>query len=631
MKKTIISSLASLLLIGSCVGCVDKTPKTFKAYFYDETGTKLIQETTFTEGEKPTFPANPTKEEDNTYTYTFDKWVDAIGSDKEVNFLTATSDTNAYAKFIETYKDYSITFVLNNGEPNVVQSLHYGDAIVPPTNFAKLGYTFKCWDKEVSKTVTGNETYSAVWEINKYTVTWKNGTETIEVDEGVEYGASPSFDGETPTKEKSNGYTYVFKGWGLSEDGEVIDLDKEKVTDNKTYYALFDSSKEAFNVTFVNEGTVISTKSYFLGDEVIVPATPAKEADENYIYKFAGWDKEVTTVSESVTYTATYTPYRYKDGFVTKDEGLTLTNEIFAGSNVIKASGMGEIHFKDAFLETDTFFENYTYLSFEFLYGAISTDNMIYTTGASSWFRTDYVEDNGIKNVSDLIRVYENGNQVFKMYYNNWYTFSMLVRKSDAGQEFKLENVFLNLYGSAHTVYLRNLRFGNEWLIDTFEADPLGFISETSGVTMEVTKKDDVDVIKATSKTAFAEGENGNVCFKNVYDNEGEKEFFYRNYNSIRFQLFVESDDGSDKFFHTTWAQWSWINFAGFCWTSDEKKEPFFSSYNVEGTKVNSITVGSWYTIEIKANHSGNRADNVAKLDISHSTCYFKNLEFFNA
>lgn len=417
----------------------------------------------------------------------------------------------------------------------------------------------------------------------------------------------------------------------MSEDGEVIDLDKEKVTDNKTYYALFDSSRDVFNVTFVNEGNVISTKSYFLGDEVIVPATPAKEADENYVYKFAGWDKEVTTVSESVTYTATYTPYRYKDGFVTKDEGLTLTNETFAGSNVIKASGMGEIHFKDAFLETDTFFENYTYLSFEFLYGATSTDNMIYTTGASSWFRTDYVEDNGIKNVSDLIRVYENGNQVFKMYYNNWYTFSMLVRKSDAGQEFKLENVFLNLYGSAHTVYLRNLRFGNEWLIDTFEADPLGFISETSGVTMEATKKDDVDVIKATSKTAFAEGENGNVCFKNVYDSEGEKEFFYRNYNSIRFQLFVESDDGSGKFFHTTWAQWSWINFAGFCWSSDTTKEPYFSSYNAEGTKVNSITVGSWYTIEIKANHSGNRADNVAKLDISNSTCYFKNLEFFNA
>ena len=148
---------------------------------------------------------------------------------------------------------------------------------------------------------------------------------------------------------------------------------------------------------------------------------------------------------------------------------------------------------------------------------------------------------------------------------------------------------------------------------------------------MEATKKDDVDVIKATSKTAFAEGETGNVCFKNVYDSEGEKEFFYRNYNSIRFQLFVESDDGSGKFFHTTWAGWSWIDFAGFCWTSDEKKEPFFSSYNAEGTKVNFITVGSWYTIEMKANHSGNRADNVAKLDISKSTCYFKNLEFFNA
>lgn len=631
MKKNLFTSLTSLAVLIGLSGCSSSTPKTFTATFYDETGTTIIKQTTFLEGSLPSYPADPVKEEDETYTYTFDKWVDQVGGDNEVSFANATKDIDAYAKFISNYKDYTITFVLNNGENNVIQNLHYGDQIVPPTNFSKLGYTFVSWDKEVSSTVTKNETYNAIWEINKYTVVWKNGDTILETDENVEYGASPSYDGSIPTKEKSNGYTYDFKGWGLTEDGEVIDIDNQKITADTTYFALFDASKEKFTITFKNEGEVISSKIYNLGDEVEVPSTPSKEADENYVYKFDGWDKEIAKVSGNETYEATYKAYKYKDGFVTGDDTLSLTNTTLAGSEVIEAGGIGKINFKGAFLETDSFFDNYTHLSFEFLYGQTSTDNIICTTGVSSWFRTDYVEDNGIQGVSDFIRVYENGTQVYKMNQNNWYTFSLLVRKEDNGVQFKLEDVFLNLYESNHTVYLRNLRFGNEWLFDTFNADPLGFASETSGVSIEKTTKDDVEVIKATSKASFEENENGNVVFKDVYDATGEKEFFYRNYNHLTFEIFVESDNGEGKFFHTTWAGWSWVNFNGFNWTDSDSKGTYFSSYDASGNKVNVITSGSWYKLDFLVNHSANRAENIVKIDISGATCYFKNLAFYQA
>ena len=47
-----------------------------------------------------------------------------------------------------------------------------------------------------------------------YTVTWKNwdGTE-LEKDENVAAGATPSYDGETPTKPEDANNTYTFAGW----------------------------------------------------------------------------------------------------------------------------------------------------------------------------------------------------------------------------------------------------------------------------------------------------------------------------------------------------------------------------------------------------------------------------------
>jgi hypothetical protein len=107
----------------------------------------------------------------------------------------------------------------------------YDGATPSKDGSAQYTYTFSGWSPEVT-TVTGDATYTAQFSdaINYYTVTWKNydGT-TLEVD-NVAYGAMPSYDGATPSKDGIAQYTYTFSGWSPS----VV-----AVTSDATYYAEF--------------------------------------------------------------------------------------------------------------------------------------------------------------------------------------------------------------------------------------------------------------------------------------------------------------------------------------------------------------------------------------------------------
>lgn len=49
---------------------------------------------------------------------------------------------------------------------------------------------------------------------NSFTVTWVNYDDTVlEIDENVEYGTVPHYDGEIPTRSRDPFYSYEFVGW----------------------------------------------------------------------------------------------------------------------------------------------------------------------------------------------------------------------------------------------------------------------------------------------------------------------------------------------------------------------------------------------------------------------------------
>ncbi|MCR5457857.1 MAG: hypothetical protein K6F14_07255 [Clostridiales bacterium] len=191
---------------------------------------------------------------------------------------------------------YTITWINANGEElEVDENVPYGT--VPtydgeePTMEHNPQYTyfFAGWDKEISE-VTGYVTYTAIYDsiVNEYTVTWVNydGSE-LQVDENVEYGTSPYYNGLAPERESDKQYRYSFSGWD-----KEIDI----VEGDVTYTATYDSIVNEYKVRWLGEGDELlavydvpyGTSPTYTGPE------PTKEGNKEFSYVFLGWTNGVT-------------------------------------------------------------------------------------------------------------------------------------------------------------------------------------------------------------------------------------------------------------------------------------------------------------------------------------------------
>lgn len=126
-------------------------------------------------------------------------------------------------KFIADGKTHNTQIVERNGKPTV------------PANPTKTNYVFVGWSIDGTNTVnvsnytvTENVTFTAVFRVDKFTVTFKNGDTTVatqEVQNGG-YATAPTFNSDT------------FVGWTV--DGKtVINLATYKITANTTFTAKF--------------------------------------------------------------------------------------------------------------------------------------------------------------------------------------------------------------------------------------------------------------------------------------------------------------------------------------------------------------------------------------------------------
>ena len=142
----------------------------------------------------------------------------------------------------------------------------------------------------MAEPVTTNRTYYAVYEatLRKHTVTWKNWDEAVvKTDANVEHGTTVVAPTD-PTKADDDQYTYTFKHWSTTKNGEVATDLAEPVTANRTYYAVYEATKKENPPTPVPDLTYTIIQNFIDGKgnpiEAMKKETPktiaAEEATE---------------------------------------------------------------------------------------------------------------------------------------------------------------------------------------------------------------------------------------------------------------------------------------------------------------------------------------------------------------
>lgn len=317
---------------------LDDSERRYYVYFYTDDHTYLDRSLGVAYGETAKLPAGltaPEKPSSTQQDYKFAGWVDEDG--EQLDMTNMTADINAYASYDPVPRKYTVTWKVGSGD--VVQQWEYGQVPVFEGSIDKpqderYTYEFVRWDKQITA-VTGDVTYTAQYERQdrRYSVTFDMGDGTAPIVKEYRYGQSLadvvsalSKPYLAPTAE----FSYTFKGWNGS-DGQFYAKNEDFpiLTEDMTFTADFDQTRNTYTVTWIVEGVATETTWEYGTLPSFGQDKPSKETDERNHYKFADWDQEIVTVTGDATYTAIFdpTPRLYLITFVVEGETYTLELE----------------------------------------------------------------------------------------------------------------------------------------------------------------------------------------------------------------------------------------------------------------------------------------------------------------
>lgn len=208
---------------------------------------------------------------------------------------------------------YTVTFMDGEKVLETFTNVPHGSAVTAPEVSEKYGKTFIGWDKKFDN-VTSDLTINAVYDVDKFTVTFKDGEKVLET-QTVEYEAAAT---APDTARLSPPEGMHFAEW---------DKDFSKVTEDIEVSAVYELNE--YTVTFKNGETMIKNERVKHGF-----AATAPNVYDTATKKFVGWDNSFDNVTSDIIVNAQFETKKFTLTFINFDGTPVYTAEVEYGASI---------------------------------------------------------------------------------------------------------------------------------------------------------------------------------------------------------------------------------------------------------------------------------------------------------
>lgn len=212
-----------------------------------------------------------------------------------------------------TINKYTVTFMDGKDVLATFTNVRHGDTVTAPEVSEKYGKTFVGWDKKFD-VVTSDLTINAVYDVDTFTVTFKDGEKVLET-QTVEYEAAataPDIARLSPPEGMH------FAKW---------DKDFSKVTEDIEVSAVYELNE--YTVTFKNGETTLKTEMVKHGF-----AATAPNVYDTATKKFVKWDESFDNVTSDLIVNAKFETKKFTLTFINFDGTTVYTAEVEYGASI---------------------------------------------------------------------------------------------------------------------------------------------------------------------------------------------------------------------------------------------------------------------------------------------------------
>lgn len=212
-----------------------------------------------------------------------------------------------------TINKYTVTFMDGEKVLATFTNVPHGSAVTAPEVPEKDGKTFAKWDKDFSK-VTSDLTINAVYDVDTFTVTFKDGEKVLET-QTVEYEAAAT---APDTARLSPPEGMHFSKWDKDFSKVTEDIEVSAVYELNVYTVIFKNGETTLTADRVKHGFAATPPNVF--------DTPTE--------KFVGWDKSFDNVTSDLIVNAKFETKKFTLTFINFDGTTVYTAEVEYGASI---------------------------------------------------------------------------------------------------------------------------------------------------------------------------------------------------------------------------------------------------------------------------------------------------------